>query len=76
MCSHSGGESNPLQLPVDLTHSALRTSSPVHEAILAGKTSMLRLLTFSHGAFYCNRVLSLVDALCSDRITVVLRTSD
>lgn len=31
----------PPQLPADLTHSTLCTSSPVHEAILAGKTDML-----------------------------------
>ena len=34
----------PPQLPDDLTHSALCTSSPVHEAILARKTDMLRYL--------------------------------
>ncbi|KIL56269.1 hypothetical protein M378DRAFT_172852 [Amanita muscaria Koide BX008] len=34
----------PSQLPANLTHSALCTSSPVHEAILAGKTHMLRYL--------------------------------
>ena len=34
----------PPQLPTDLTHSALCTSSPVHEAILAGKSDMLRYL--------------------------------
>lgn len=34
----------PSQLPANLTHSDLCTSSPVHEAILAGKTHMLRYL--------------------------------
>ena len=44
MCSHSGGESIPLHLPVDLTHSALRTSSPVHEAILAKHAPLIDIL--------------------------------
>jgi hypothetical protein len=35
----------PLQVPDDLTHSALCTPSPCHEAIITGKTNMQHLLS-------------------------------
>lgn len=62
------------QLPDPMTHSALCTSSPVHEAIIAQKTDMLRHLL---GLGYSPNILPLAaPTLCFPPLAIAVAFSD